>query len=74
VITVREKLTEDHHERISDHQLGSSFFSFCGPLCLILQEAKMEAVNQLPPHQQQEFMKNLEKMQLKDSLMYVSDG
>ena len=28
----------------------------------------MEAVQKLPPHQQQAFMKELEKMQLKDSL------
>mmetsp|Transcript_7486 Transcript_7486/g.8948 ORF Transcript_7486/g.8948 Transcript_7486/m.8948 type:complete len:99 (-) Transcript_7486:51-347(-) len=28
----------------------------------------MESVQNLPPHQQQEFMKNLEEMQLKDSL------
>mmetsp|Transcript_21529 Transcript_21529/g.32051 ORF Transcript_21529/g.32051 Transcript_21529/m.32051 type:complete len:98 (-) Transcript_21529:214-507(-) len=28
----------------------------------------MESVQSLPPHQQQEFMKNLEQMQLKDSL------
>eukprot|EP00934_Nitzschia_sp_Nitz4_P004645 Nitzschia sp. Nitz4//scaffold226_size53432//4353//4817//NITZ4_006690-RA/size53432-augustus-gene-0.53-mRNA-1//1//CDS//3329542718//4635//frame0 len=28
----------------------------------------MDAVQQLPPHQQQEFMKHLEQMQLKDSL------
>ena len=30
--------------------------------------ASMEAVNGLPPHQQQAFMKNLEEMQMKDSL------
>mmetsp|Transcript_32777 Transcript_32777/g.49407 ORF Transcript_32777/g.49407 Transcript_32777/m.49407 type:complete len:97 (-) Transcript_32777:2370-2660(-) len=28
----------------------------------------MEAVQNLPPHQQQEFMKTLEQMQMKDSL------
>ena len=31
----------------------------------------MEAVQQLPAYQQQEFMKHLEQMQLKDSLTYV---
>ena len=31
----------------------------------------MEAVQNLPAHQQQEFMKQLEQMQLKDSLTYV---
>ena len=28
----------------------------------------MEGVSQLPPHQQQQFMKHLEQMQMKDSL------
>jgi hypothetical protein len=32
----------------------------------------MEAVQNLPAHQQQEFMKHLENMQLKDSLSYVA--
>lgn len=31
----------------------------------------MEAVQNLPAHQQQEFMKHLEEVQLKDSLTYV---
>ena len=31
----------------------------------------MEGVQNLPPHQQQAFMKNLEQMQMKDSLKYV---
>ena len=32
------------------------------------EKATMEAVQGLPPHQQQAFMKNLEEMQMKDSL------
>ena len=32
----------------------------------------MEAVQTLPAHQQQEFMKHLEQMQIKDSLTYVT--
>jgi len=32
----------------------------------------MEAVQKLPPHQQQAFMKEMESMQLKDSLSYVA--
>lgn len=31
----------------------------------------MEGVQNLPPHQQQEFMKHLENMQMKDGLLYV---
>ena len=31
----------------------------------------MDGVQNLPPHLQGEFMKNLEHMQIKDSLMYV---
>jgi len=31
----------------------------------------MEGVQQLPAHQQQQFMKEMENMQLKDSLTYV---
>jgi hypothetical protein len=31
----------------------------------------MEAVQNLAPHQQQAFMKEMEHMQLKDSLRYV---
>jgi hypothetical protein len=34
----------------------------------ILAYLKMEAVQSLPPHQQQQFMAHLEQMQLKDSL------
>jgi hypothetical protein len=35
----------------------------------------MEAVQNLAPHQQQAFMKEMEHMQLKDSLRYVvNDG
>mmetsp|Transcript_24571 Transcript_24571/g.44468 ORF Transcript_24571/g.44468 Transcript_24571/m.44468 type:complete len:98 (-) Transcript_24571:400-693(-) len=33
----------------------------------------MESVQQLPAHQQQEFMQNLEKMQMKDSLMMYAN-
>lgn len=32
----------------------------------------MQAVQNLPAHQQQEFMQHLEQMQLKDSLTYVA--
>lgn len=31
----------------------------------------MEAVQHLPPHQQQAFMKEMELLQVKDSLTYV---
>jgi hypothetical protein len=31
----------------------------------------MEAIQNLAPHQQQAFMKEMESMQLKDSLLYV---
>ena len=31
----------------------------------------MEAVQQLAPYQQQQFMKEMQEMQLKDSLTYV---
>jgi hypothetical protein len=46
--------------------------SFALPLCqlqlLQLQPSIMEAVQQLAPYQQQEFVKEMEKLQLKDSL------
>jgi hypothetical protein len=34
------------------------------------QKEIMEGIQQLPPHQQQQFMRELEMMQLKDSLWY----
>jgi len=35
--------------------------------------SKMEQVQNLPPHQQQQFMQHLEQMQMKDSLTYVQE-
>jgi hypothetical protein len=35
------------------------------------QKEIMEGIQQLPPHQQQQFMRELEMMQLKDSLWYA---
>jgi hypothetical protein len=42
-------------------------FSIQQPL-LVSEAIKMEAVQNLAPYQQQEFVKHLEQMQLKDSL------
>ena len=64
---------EQAKETIDDDLLpispsSSLFLYLTNSFWRLRKEKKMDAVQQLPPHQQQEFMKHLEQMQLKDSL------